>query len=84
MDLVSILEASGGNLDRFGGHAGAAGCSIQSSKMTTAMSDIISATHRLYADYDTTPAVLIDSVLDSEKIDIDTISQIEKLRPFGM
>lgn len=38
----------------------------------------------LYGEHDATPLLKVDTVLESHKINLKTIADIEVLRPFGM
>jgi len=81
VDLVAILNASSPYLARYGGHAGAAGCSIEEAKMQEACQTLQLNTGELHHEI-VSPFLRIDSVLDPGKITLDTIREIESLRPF--
>jgi single-stranded-DNA-specific exonuclease len=81
---VKILDASKKYLARYWWHAGAAGCSIESSMISWAIEFLATSTHELYSGHDSTPVLTVDSILDPKKITLDTVWEIEKLRPFGM
>jgi single-stranded-DNA-specific exonuclease len=81
VDLVAILNASSLYLARYGGHAGAAGCSIEEEKMQEACQMLQLRTGELHHEI-VSPFLRIDSVLDPGKITLDTIREIESLRPF--
>jgi len=84
IDLVKILDASSEYLLRYGGHAGAAGCSIMCDKMPEACEKILLETEKLYTMQDFIPTLVVDTILDITKIDTLLIQKIESLRPFGM
>ncbi len=84
IDLVKILEASRVHLDRFGGHAGAAGCTISANKMGDACTLLRDSAQTLYAEHDATPVIRVDTVLEPAHITTQSISDIEVLRPFGI
>lgn len=84
IDLVQILEASRETLERFGGHAGAAGCTIRADMMTEACEMLKNSAGVLYGEHDATPLLKVDTVLKADKINLKTIADIEVLRPFGM
>jgi single-stranded-DNA-specific exonuclease len=84
IDLVQILEASRETLERFGGHAGAAGCTIRADRMAEACEMLRNSAGVLYGEHDATPLLKVDTVLKADKINLKTISDIEVLRPFGM
>ncbi len=84
IDLVQILELSREYLERFGGHAGAAGCTIRADMMTQACEILKKSADTLYGEHDATPLLKVDTVLQADKINLRTITDIEVLRPFGM
>ena len=84
IDLVQILDASRVFLERFGGHAGAAGCTIFADKMKDACGLLRESAQMLYAHHDATPTLRVDSVLDHARITTQSIQEIEVLRPFGI
>ncbi|MBP7823095.1 single-stranded-DNA-specific exonuclease RecJ, partial [Candidatus Gracilibacteria bacterium] len=84
IDLVQILELSREYLERFGGHAGAAGCTIRADMMTQACEILKKSAYTLYGEHDATPLLKVDTVLQADKINLKTITDIEVLRPFGM
>lgn len=84
IDLVQILDASRETLERFGGHAGAAGCTICANKMLEACDVLKTSAATLYNHHDSTPILRVDTVLDPTKISTQSVSDIEILRPFGM
>lgn len=84
IDLVQILDASRVFLERFGGHAGAAGCTIVADKMKDACGLLRESAQMLYAHHDATPTLRVDSVLDHARITTQSIQEIEVLRPFGI
>ena len=84
IDLVQILEASRDSLERFGGHAGAAGCTIRAGMMLEACEMLKKSADILYSHHDATPLLKVDTVLQADKITLKTITDIEILRPFGM
>lgn len=84
IDLVQILEASRDALERFGGHAGAAGCTIRAEMMPEACDMLKKSADALYGEHDATPLLKVDTVLEADKINLKTVTDIEVLRPFGM
>lgn len=84
IDLVQILEASRDTLERFWGHAGAAGCTIRADMMPEACEMLRNSASVLYGEHDATPLLKVDTVLEPDKINLKTIADIEVLRPFGM
>lgn len=84
IDLVQILESSRDYLERFGGHSGAAGCTIRADKMLEACDMLKKSADTLYSHYDSTPILTVDTILDPTQINLQTLRDIEILRPFGM
>ncbi len=84
IDLVHILEASRDYLERFGGHAGAAGCTISAHKMSHACEALQKSAETLYSHHDTTPILMVDTLLDPTRITLQTLRDIDILRPFGI
>lgn len=84
IDLVQILEQSRDCLARFWWHAWAAGCSIAEANIDAALVSLRSSAGWLYQDHDSTPTVTVDTLLDPSRIDLQTLRDIEILRPFGM
>jgi single-stranded DNA-specific DHH superfamily exonuclease len=76
IDLVQILEASRDALERFGGHAGAAGCTIRADMMPEACDMLRKSADVLYGEHDTLP-LFYKSILFSKLIkSISKLSQI--------
>lgn len=84
IDLIKILDTSSEYILRYGGHAGAAGCSIMCDMMPQACEKILLTTEQLYTMQDFTPTLRVDTVLDMTKIDASFMQQVESLRPFGI
>lgn len=82
IDLVRILDASSSSLARYGGHAGAAGCTIRAADIDGARSALIIATEQLYSGHDATPIIRVDTVLDIGQIGIKMITDLDTMRPF--
>jgi single-stranded-DNA-specific exonuclease len=83
IDLVRILDVAAPHLLRYGGHAGAAGCTILVDSFPQAQDTIIVATSQLYDMRTFVPRMTVDTVLDITRIDHNFMEQVESLRPFG-
>jgi single-stranded-DNA-specific exonuclease len=83
IDLIKILDAASEYIIRYGGHAGAAGCTIAVDQFPHAHEAIMAATEHLYTMSDFIPTITVDSVIDIERLDQVFNEQIESLRPFG-
>ena len=68
IDLVKILDASSDHMVRYGGHAGAAGCSIKFTDMQTAFQSITESTRELYDMADFIPSITVDTVLNIDEL----------------
>jgi single-stranded-DNA-specific exonuclease len=84
IDLVQILDHASSYLHRYGGHAGAAGCTILEQSMDDAKKALSDAMRILYDGHDATPIVRVDTVLDPARISFQTLKSLESLRPFGV
>ncbi len=82
IDLVRILDASAMYLARYGGHAGAAGCTIRAEDIDGARSALVMATEQLYSGHDATPVIRVDTVLDVAQISLKMITSLDAMRPF--
>ena len=80
---MRILDASAAYLARYGGHAGAAGCTIRAEDIDGARSALIIATEQLYSGHDATPIIRVDTVLDVRQIRLGMITTLDSMRPFG-
>lgn len=83
IDLVRILDHSSPHLVRYGGHAGAAGCSILASSMPAASVALLEATKELFGVHDVTPSIIVDLPIDISQISLHTLRALDTLRPFG-
>lgn len=81
IDLVSILDENREFLTRYGGHAGAAGCTIREDMMHAACAGFDATAQRFYPEK-IEQILTIDSILRAENIDLSLISSIQSLRPF--
>ena len=82
IDLVKILDAVAPLLARYGGHAGAAGCTIVAANMPEVCVRLQEATQRLCGDT-IVPSLSVDTILDPLRISLETLGTIDSLRPFG-
>jgi single-stranded-DNA-specific exonuclease len=68
---------------QFGGHAYAAGLSIEENKIGAFRQAINEVGHRFLKEDDLTPEIDIDAHLDIEKINRNLFQNIQKMEPFG-
>lgn len=83
VDLVKILDASAEFIDRYGGHAGAAGCTIGEQNIFSACQSLQEHTSLLFGKLQE-PILRVDTVIDPLKITLHSLAEITQLRPFGM
>ncbi len=79
---MKILDASSAHILRYGGHAGAAGCTICVDQFAPAEEALLLAASQQYAVGEFVPTLSVDTVLDPTRIDTSFMRQIESLRPF--
>lgn len=82
LNIVEALEMSSGYLNHFGGHAQAAGLTLDSSNIESFRSEIESVCQQLLPK--PKEAILnIDAIIDPKEITIKLAQEIELLEPFG-
>lgn len=81
--LIAQLEEVAGDLDRFGGHAGACGFSLTVQQLPGFLTNIKRLAATKLAGLDLRPKILIDAELPVEQIDGPLAELLEKLAPFG-
>ena len=82
IDLVAALRDSAAHLERFGGHAGAAGFGIQSERIPefrVSLSRAIEAQARALPE----PTLEIDAYVRISDLTLDLVSSTSRLAPFG-
>ncbi len=67
---------------RYGGHAGAAGCTVSSVLFSSFSKALLQQTEQLYALQEFFPVLHVDTLLDLSKITPQFVQSIESLRPF--
>lgn len=82
-DLFDGISSCGEKLERFGGHAQAAGLSLR----TDALPDFARALDRHAVEnlrgVDLTPSYRVDALVRGEDLTLETIDALEKMAPFG-
>lgn len=81
-DLLVALKRCGGLLERFGGHAAAAGLQISEERVDDLRREFALACAELPVDSDAT-ANRLDGVLTVGELDLELAQAIEQLGPFG-
>lgn len=84
IDIFKALDAHRDLFLAFGGHAGAAGMTLEVEKLT-ALSDVLeSYVSALGQAAFSKNSLLLDGELDLESLSLDTLKSFERLAPFGM
>jgi single-stranded-DNA-specific exonuclease len=86
VDGVSIhdaLNACAGYLDKFGGHAMAAGLTLAAQKLDAFRDALIDSVNGMLSEQELTRSVRIDSEVEAQNCTLDTFDQLGRLAPFG-
>ncbi len=86
VDGVSIHEALGAcadTLERYGGHAMAAGLTMPTANVDTLRERLVAFINDRLAPEDLTGTIHIDAEVDLDACDVGLFEQIERLAPFG-
>ncbi len=81
--LHSALEACGGHLIRHGGHAAAAGLTIEESKLECFRAEFCEYAAAAIAEEQRTAELMIDAEAPLSAFTLQVVEQIERLAPFG-
>jgi single-stranded-DNA-specific exonuclease len=84
INIHQALTASRSLLEKFGGHALAAGLTLKKDNLPILCQQLKSHMEALYSEIDFQKAMAIDAVLDFDDIDFNLAREIDRLRPFGM
>ena len=86
VNLYETLSVCAPLLERYGGHAGAAGMTVSSSQMNAFreafLAEVAAVHHR--AGGRAAPEVLVDGILDLAEIDLGLAEELDRLAPFGV
>ena len=82
-NVTEALEESSEFLDRFGGHAQAAGFSLKEKNLKKFIKKMQEIAKREITDDMLISELKIDMVIDTEDISYDLLSAINKLKPYG-
>ncbi len=83
VNLHEALNECSGRLVRFGGHQAAAGLTITEDQIDDFRSDFYEAVSRQMIDSDSVSEILIDAQAPLGQLNLQTVTQIEQLSPFG-
>lgn len=84
VDILALLQSCRSLLKRFGGHAMAAGLSLDTADLETFARSFDAAVQQSMPDDDFQRTVLIDRELSLNDITMDLLADIDRLRPFGV
>lgn len=83
LDLFALLEKGRELAAKFGGHAMAAGMSVAADQFTAWQQIIQAAAADLQSDTSAKPPLMIDQIITAERLTLENIDALAKLRPFG-
>jgi len=84
INIIDLLSCVSCDIEKFGGHKGAAGLSVKASKYQHFCSEIIEISHKNINKNEFEKKYKIDAELNLEQIDMELYECIEKIEPFGM
>jgi single-stranded-DNA-specific exonuclease len=82
-DLVDALHHCSSGLVQFGGHAYAAGVTLNEAQLETFRANLEGVGQEQLSDNDLIPEIRIDAALDPDLIDLSLYDSMEALAPFG-
>lgn len=80
-DLGAAFEACAGLFERYGGHAAAAGCSLEPARLDAFRAHLFAAAGSLVVD--ATPELVLDLVVEGEEVDYSLLRDLQALAPGG-
>ncbi len=83
IDLHAALAECSDRLVRFGGHGAAAGLTIEEAQIDHFRSDFFEAISKQMSEVESVPEILIDAQTPLGQLNLQTVTQIEQLSPFG-
>ena len=83
IDIHAALSECSDRLVRFGGHGAAAGLTIDEAQIDHFRSDFFEAVSKQSSEIDMAQEILIDAQTPLGQLNLQTVSQIEQLSPFG-
>ena len=83
INIHQVLTAHEDLLEKFGGHAMAAGLTVKTDCLAPLRAALTDHLAREYSDRDLQKAVTVDAKLKLEEITLDLAQQIDSLKPFG-
>ena len=82
-NIVSAFQASATHLDRYGGHAQAAGLTIKPDKIQKFYESLIAFADENLKEDDLVKKLQIDAELQESLLDLKLVEKIKQLEPFG-
>ncbi len=83
VNLVKAIEAQADLLIHYGGHAGAAGLSLEEANLPEFRSRLSRTVKSMTAHLDLIPTVTLDAILPLAEVDLDLVDDLRRLGPFG-
>lgn len=83
VNLYEALSDCEASLERFGGHAAAAGLTLDERKIDTFRADFCEAVSQQWSDKAIQPEIRIDAEAPLGQLNLPLVKQIEMLAPFG-
>ncbi|MGT2783908.1 single-stranded-DNA-specific exonuclease RecJ [Streptococcus merionis] len=87
IETVNIFDALSPHPDlfvAFGGHAGAAGMTLEVDKLGPLSDTLVAFVQNQAIDMSKRPSLTLDEELDTSKLTLETVKALDKLAPFGM
>nr|HPN84851.1 single-stranded-DNA-specific exonuclease RecJ [Victivallales bacterium] len=83
MNILELLSESSSMLERYGGHAMAAGLAIKTSKLCEFREHFEESVKKRSTDYSRKPKINIDGIVDLSDMNEEFFKEIPRLEPFG-
>ncbi len=83
INLHAAISECAARLVKFGGHGAAAGLTIEESQIAAFRSDFFEAISQQLAEIEVVQEIVIDAETPLGHLNLNTVSQIEQLSPFG-
>jgi single-stranded-DNA-specific exonuclease len=83
-DLHDGLRECAGHLERWGGHAAAAGLSIRSESVPAFAAEFAAIGDARLVDGDLRPPVRVDALVHGSELTLDLCAELARLAPFGL
>ncbi|MFC1632915.1 single-stranded-DNA-specific exonuclease RecJ [Patescibacteria group bacterium] len=82
-DITAALDKHADLLERFGGHAAAAGLTLETAKIGEFREEIEKYAGKILKDHDFKRALMIDAEITAKDFTLEVFEAIQKLQPFG-